>query len=51
VHLKLKQESQYQVFHCTNQIVDVDSNEAAEHHVEVEEASSKVERLTLFINC
>jgi hypothetical protein len=39
-HLKLKQENWHQVCHRTNQVVDVEINAAAAHHVEVEEASS-----------
>jgi hypothetical protein len=38
-HLRLKQATQHQVSHRTNQVVDADSNAAAAHHAEVEEAS------------
>ena len=37
---KLKLEIQHQVSHHTNQVVDAEINEAAEHHVEAEEAFS-----------
>jgi hypothetical protein len=37
-HLKLKQESQHQESHRTNQVVEADTVEATEHHIEAEEA-------------
>jgi hypothetical protein len=41
---KLKLETQHQVSHCTNQVVDAEINAAAKHHVEAKEAFiSKIE--------
>ena len=43
-HHKLKLQTLHQVSHRTNQVVDADSNAAAAHHVEAEEAfTSKIE--------